>query len=140
MEEMEAGTELTIAYIELRQTEERRKAALFHTFGFVCTCSACSIDPEAIKKSDARRVAIKEIQDMISALAPRIVDPLKLVQDAKSAFALVEAEGIHGTRVDLASECLGICSLWGDVRNAHLWLDKVLELEGCSSGIWCFKY
>ncbi|GAA6006472.1 hypothetical protein JCM11491_004973 [Sporobolomyces phaffii] len=138
MVDIEAGTELTISYIEYKATRAARQLELQATFGFDCTCDACTLGREETAVSDERRLKIKAISRSTEYL--RLVDPLKLVRDVKVAFSLMEEEGILEGRADLAFECLSVCAYNGDRLNTRLWTDKTLELDRRESGIWSSMY
>eukprot|EP00933_Yihiella_yeosuensis_P003093 TRINITY_DN10547_c0_g1_i2.p1 TRINITY_DN10547_c0_g1~~TRINITY_DN10547_c0_g1_i2.p1 ORF type:complete len:377 (-),score=63.87 TRINITY_DN10547_c0_g1_i2:69-1199(-) len=62
-EEIPAGEELTISYIELRLPREERRQRLRENYGFECHCSACS-RPD-VEASDNRRTQLKRLDDEI---------------------------------------------------------------------------
>ncbi|GAA5875535.1 hypothetical protein JCM16303_000660 [Sporobolomyces ruberrimus] len=138
MEDIKAGTELTISYAEVRVPKEQRQNTLQRHFGFVCTCKACSLGPEETLESDARRVEIKATDDSPNNLSKD--DPLELVRRIKRSLALMEEEGLCGLKADLASECINLCTAYGDLENLNLWYDKALEYDRFESGIWSTKY
>jgi len=62
---IQEGEEVCISYIHVCATCEERQE-LLSNFCFVCRCSACSAEGEALVRSDARRVRLRELQQKLS--------------------------------------------------------------------------
>lgn len=66
--DIKQGDEINDCYIDLRQCRADRQAALLEFYRFTCTCSACSLETELMKKDDQVRVRAADIVDQIVAL------------------------------------------------------------------------
>jgi len=68
------GEELTISYIDSTLLREERQK-LLQTWGFNCTCAACSADKDAARRSDARLLRIAELKDELENVTSTAVTP-----------------------------------------------------------------
>lgn len=60
------GEELCIAYGNLLAPRSERRSKLATSFGFECTCAACSLSGAALEKSDARRERLGVLYDEVA--------------------------------------------------------------------------
>ncbi|KAA1066120.1 hypothetical protein PGT21_022050 [Puccinia graminis f. sp. tritici] len=66
LREIAPGEELSISYITLVQSREKRRKSLHGTYGFHCGCSQCSLSDAESEASDQRVEKIRELWDVIS--------------------------------------------------------------------------
>ncbi|KAA1095839.1 hypothetical protein PGTUg99_033503 [Puccinia graminis f. sp. tritici] len=66
LREIAPGEELSISYITLVQSREKRRKSLHGTYGFHCGCSQCSLSDAESDASDQRVEKIRELWDVIS--------------------------------------------------------------------------
>ncbi|WAQ87456.1 hypothetical protein PtA15_8A360 [Puccinia triticina] len=66
LREIAPGEELTISYIKLVQSREKRRAKLHHTYGFHCGCSQCSLSDAESAASDLRLEKLIEMWDVVA--------------------------------------------------------------------------
>ncbi|CAE7028747.1 set5 [Symbiodinium natans] len=85
--EISVGDELSIDYIDIRQSRQERQALLSRKYGFQCTCPACQ---QGDDEGDRRRQIMARIDDEIGGASPEEV--LELVQ---RLLQLYDEEGLH---------------------------------------------
>lgn len=138
MEDVKAGTELTISYGEVRTGMGLRQLALQQAFDFSCRCRSCCHSLVGCIDSDRRRAYIKQLVDSTTRL--QMTNPLLLIRNANIALNVMRQERLYQGRADLAFECFSTCCWYGDFDNAQRWIDKTLELDRVESGVWSTKY
>lgn len=108
--DIDKDEEILTSYFECWATRSDRQRQIRQRFHFDCGCSACSGPPDAA--SDARRVKIDRLGDMIPRTAPS--DPIGTFRLAKERLRLMEEEGISypiesaKTLDDAFQTCVGI--------------------------------
>ncbi|PLW14490.1 hypothetical protein PCANC_05567 [Puccinia coronata f. sp. avenae] len=66
LREIAPGEELTISYIKLVDSRAERQKSLYHSYGFHCGCSQCSISDAESRASDLRLDQIVQLWNEVS--------------------------------------------------------------------------
>ena len=99
------GEELTITYIDPVQRHQARQEVLRKSWGFNCTCSACSASSKLVAASDTRIDTIIEIQEELadrtemSQGSPKLAEKLISLLRTEQLWALVH-DGYFGVAVE----------------------------------------
>ncbi|POW13371.1 hypothetical protein PSTT_03823 [Puccinia striiformis] len=102
MREIAPGEELTISYIKLVQSREKRQKKLHGTYGFHCGCSLCSLSDAESDASDGRLDRIYELWETVAdwyssppATPADAEEIIELFHTARKYAALAVAYGAH---------------------------------------------
>ncbi|KAI9606417.1 hypothetical protein KEM48_001782 [Puccinia striiformis f. sp. tritici PST-130] len=96
MREIAPGEELTISYIKLVQSREKRQKKLHGTYGFHCGCSLCSLSDAESDASDGR---LDRIYELWETVADWYSSPPATPADAEEIIEL-----FHTERMDVVFE------------------------------------
>ncbi|KJZ75329.1 hypothetical protein HIM_05255 [Hirsutella minnesotensis 3608] len=122
------GTEITITYINPLMKRDERFDQLAHTWGFNCSCSACSLHPQISAESDSRLSQMDQIEDRLSE------NPTGSPQLAELLISMTKQERLDafmGTPYRLAAKAYcAEAQHWKTVEYARLALEYGLLDEG----------
>lgn len=116
-----AGEELSVDYIDIRQSREQRQALLSRKYGFKCTCASCQ---SADEESDRRRLSMARIDAEIGSASAEEV--LRLAQ---RLLRLYDDEGLHlqALRGRAALDACAACAKRGDAQETAAWASRAAE-------------
>jgi hypothetical protein len=83
-----AGEELTISYDKGRCQTSTLEGGV----GFDCTCDLCSLPPSELQTSDARRLEIQKLDDVIGDPARVMTKPADSLADCQSLLKVLQIE------------------------------------------------
>jgi hypothetical protein len=63
--EVQAGSELTISYLDVLASKSERKLDGMERYGFICACEVCTLPAHKLNTSDKRRKQITESQTVL---------------------------------------------------------------------------
>ncbi len=89
-----AGEEITISY-DKGGTSDARRTYLKDAFGFDCTCGTCSLPLPELQISDARRLEIQHLHDVIGDSYRVMSRPDECLADCHSLLQVLDEE-YHG--------------------------------------------
>lgn len=129
------GEELTISYIDPTQSTAERLAALKLSWGFPCSCAACTASPAPKAASDAR---IAQILSLQAILQDHSATSTATTAMADLLVSLYELEHLHGP----VSEAYALAAIeynaakdrWGALRYAYLAVESGLLYGGEKDG------
>lgn len=84
-------------YTDILKSQAERRDSLLSSHHFVCTCSWCSLPAEQLKVSDANRLGVETIINLLG-IEPLLALPLVKL---RSAQQLAEKEHLHAYKVQL---------------------------------------
>ncbi|KAH9810186.1 hypothetical protein DFH28DRAFT_903281 [Melampsora americana] len=90
--QIELGQELVIAYLDIQQPTETRRAQLRKHYGFECQCSICSLPEPSIQLSDSRLNQIERLTKTLNDWSSRSKANTSLAEDL---LRLYELEGLE---------------------------------------------
>ncbi|KAL4860602.1 hypothetical protein BDV12DRAFT_204871 [Aspergillus spectabilis] len=99
LRDINAGTEITISYLDSTPAFEERQHQLRKTFQFECKCELCSLPPAERKISDERLTKIHIIDSMIGGTVWDGTDPAATLGLLRMMLDFFEEEGIWDARV-----------------------------------------
>ncbi|CAE7619606.1 set5 [Symbiodinium sp. CCMP2456] len=119
--EVVAGEELSVDYIDVRQSREQRQALLSRKYGFKCTCASCQ---SADEESDRRRLSMARIDAEIGSASAE--EALRLAQ---RLLRLYDDEGLHlqALRGRAALDACAACAKRGDAQETAAWASRAAE-------------
>ncbi|KAI0761262.1 hypothetical protein BD413DRAFT_617143 [Trametes elegans] len=119
-----AGEELLIAYGGLCEDKETRRARLRTAFGFDCACDAYSLEGDASKRSDDRRVELAQLYDEIGRCGS---SPAAGVQKVNRVLKLLKEEGLFDVLAPpYYYDAFQFCAS-SDLKNAKAWAQKACD-------------
>lgn len=122
------GEEVTISYIDPVQKRQKRKQRLKRTWGFECSCAACTAGETAGAASDDR---VGQMLELVSELRDETRESRASPQMAELVVGLYELERLWGQVYEVyalaAVEWNGV----GDAWTATKWARRAVEF-----GIW----
>ncbi|KDQ11251.1 hypothetical protein BOTBODRAFT_463425 [Botryobasidium botryosum FD-172 SS1] len=124
------GEELCIAYSELLAPREARQAFLRHNFGFDCTCEVCSLQGDASRRSDERRVALGKLYEDIGF----IQNPRRGIKAVQRALDLLREEGLTFNREGFYYDGFQFCIAVSDIPNARKWIERAYRASVLAIG------
>ncbi|KAF8259765.1 hypothetical protein EI94DRAFT_1750632 [Lactarius quietus] len=124
-----SGEEIFITYISdfvgrrcLYGTPRRlRQAALRDAYHFTCACSACSLTEAESKKSDARRVKLNELREIIQNFTQSRLEATQLLRMVVEGVRLLKEEGYLADADDFTTYGGRFCALYSDWVSAKYW-------------------
>jgi hypothetical protein len=126
---IERGEEITVTYTDPNDIHAVRQANLEKSFGFVCCCEVCSLDPPDIVESDKRRTRIRLFREAMPLLQYKGISWLRecyeVVQLLKKEFP--GCDGIF--LAPLYTEAFKICNSKGDRARASVFADMVHRIN-----------
>ncbi|KAF3920161.1 hypothetical protein AA313_de0204011 [Arthrobotrys entomopaga] len=131
-----AGSELTISYADPEPRDTRRRK-LQDSFGFLCTCSLCSLSPSETLKSDARRVEIKTLDVEIGDGNRVLNKPADCLQACHTVSELLKQEypGCYQSLLARAYyDAFQICITHGDQARATVFAGRLYDLRELCEG------
>lgn len=130
-----AGSEITIAYIDVLQPRDKRRELLLSSYAFTCKCAHCTLSADKTAQSDARRRRI----DVTLSSAPQIWREMmddgtgklwrKMVDGLKRALTCLEPEGLEEYRGDLERYLASAYAAIGDEANFRKWAESAVLTE-----------
>ncbi|KAJ7615433.1 hypothetical protein FB45DRAFT_1008361 [Roridomyces roridus] len=132
---IEAGEEITVAYITTTCSAAERSARLEAMYNFTCSCTICSLPPLALAQSDAARAELAVFWRHSNRIPsfeawcrdPRMGDTV-LIDAHKRALDLIEHEGLQV--LDYGKHLDAIAMGYGALRNVYLfraWMWRARE-------------
>ena len=122
------GEEIFIAYISggrviYGSPRRSRQALLRAEHHFTCACSVCSLPEAESKMSDARRVKVNEIWEVMQSFIPtQGIQRLHLVlNDIVKAIHLLKEEGFLADADDFTDNAGLVCACHSDWVSAKYW-------------------
>ncbi|KAF8259770.1 hypothetical protein EI94DRAFT_1614369, partial [Lactarius quietus] len=117
------GDEIFIVYINGRNLygapRESRQDELRKVYHFTCTCSVCSLSKAESKKSDARRIKINEVWEIILKFNP--LQGTQVLNDVVEVIHLLKEEGCLEASDDFTIYAGLFCALHSDWISAKYW-------------------
>lgn len=133
------GDELTIWYVDVLESRDRRRELLKEQYFFDCTCEACELSsPELRNESDERRKALDKLRTVYEANPDNPVYPPRYSLDYfKTLLQYVETEKLEAQR-GLVMSAASIFALQKGLLREHVhWHDEAVKayklIEGCMS-------
>jgi hypothetical protein len=130
---IDAGEELTMAYVNDCFPTSQRSEHLREHFGFICQCEVCSLVGQEAVDTDARRSRVKAIIDYLST-NDEAADPIKEIELVKTARSLMQTEGLSADRTVLPRTAARLSVMWGDVVHAKEWYRLALKCQAMETG------
>ena len=146
------GEELCVSYLEshgedpsLCSSRDVRCAYLKETWGFVCSCSVCTLTGEELTKSDKRRRAIVVLDEKIEEAA---FQAMQQNADAggeslvEERLQLLKEECLNNNSERRRSmfHAFGTCTAVGRYDRARKWLEMAIDHEKLSAGTDSQRY
>ncbi|KAJ7719441.1 hypothetical protein DFH07DRAFT_761131 [Mycena maculata] len=124
---IEAGQEITVAYITPTHSRAERRARLKMMYNFSCRCEFCARPAIAVSKSDAMRAELRAFWDAVPSFEAWCLDARMpdhaLIDAHKRAILLIEAEGLqtldYGKHLDAIAMGYGALQ---DVEQFRAWM------------------
>jgi hypothetical protein len=88
----------------LANTHQIRRKYLSSQYGFTCTCEVCTLPEEQVRQSDARLVALADLEIQVSRWSDWEIDGMVAVDLLKRMWELSEEEGYWYGRGELAED------------------------------------
>jgi len=114
------GEELCISYAELLAPRAARQEFLKSNFEFGCTCEVCSLQGDAIRRSDERRVALGKLYEEIGF----IQNPRRGIKAVQKALDLLREEGLTYNEEGFHYDGFQFCVAVSDIPNARKWIER----------------
>ncbi|KAF8257877.1 hypothetical protein EI94DRAFT_1670260 [Lactarius quietus] len=130
------GEEIFVAYISSRRlygnTRRSRQGILRARYHFTCACSVCSLPEAESKKSDARRVKLNELWDIIPSFTPfQGIQRLNVIVEA---IHLLKEEGYLADADDYTNDAGLVCAFHSDWVSAKYWTGLTYRIRVAEFG------
>lgn len=114
--------------IPLQEPSEDRKALLQKNWGFTCTCPLCTAPPSQLSADDARRSALKGLEE--EAIAAIHARDLPFAKDALTRLAeSFAAEGMWPLLQDIYHVLATVCWVMGQQDEAVGYVERKLDVR-----------
>ncbi|KAH9906774.1 hypothetical protein F4778DRAFT_723317 [Xylariomycetidae sp. FL2044] len=120
--DIRAGDELSISYIDVLQTREKRQYRL-SKWGFNCTCSQCSLPANETRASDARIGAIEKLKKDMENFNETVVS----AETGAVLVALYEEERLHSYLGHAYTRAALNYALFGEYEKAQEYARTAVE-------------
>jgi hypothetical protein len=129
---IQAGAEITVAYITPTYSRAERRAKLKTMYSFSCRCEFCARSSSVTSKSDTTRSELREVWASLPSFEAWCLDgsmaDYALINIHKRAVALIEAEGLemleYGKHLDAIAMGYGaLC----DVEQFRAWTSRARD-------------
>ena len=131
-----AGEEITISY-DRGDPADSRRTILKNAFGFDCNCSLCSLPPPELQLSDARRIRIQHLDDVIGDPDRVMNRPGDCLADCHSLLQLLNEE-YHDSAVSaiarLYYDAFQISITHGDQARASVFAGRAYQSRASCEG------
>ena len=128
------GEELTLAYVMQGDSRERQEILKDH-FYFDCNCEVCSLPPKELKKSDARILRAKALDDTIGNWDSARYSLAKVIKNGRKLLSIYQEEGILDDRLpNLYWDIFQVAIMHGDLARASAFAKKYVDLKIMSEG------
>ncbi|EGE80958.1 hypothetical protein RJZ56_005916 [Blastomyces dermatitidis] len=133
--DIEAGEEITIAYVDGTELFDARQSCFGEAFGFRCACEVCAVPAEESRERDARLQEIARLDNVLGDGRRLMTKPDACLQDAYTLFRMLVDEGIAGSRIArVHNDALQISIAHSDQARAKVFAQRAYEgrvlLEG----------
>ncbi|KAH6629093.1 hypothetical protein C7974DRAFT_311449 [Boeremia exigua] len=105
MRTIQPGEEITISYVDSERNREHRMRRLENSWGFKCSCSACTAHPSLTAESDARLEQIAELVGKLndwtpsSSATPEMAEAVVSMYDQERLWAYQATAYKHAAEV-----------------------------------------
>lgn len=117
------GEEIFVAYLSSRRLygnpRRSRQEVLQARYHFTCTCSVCSLSEAEIKMSDARRVKVNKLWEIIPTFSPK--QGIQRLNVIVEAIHLLKEEGYLADADDFTNDAGIVCAYHSDWVSAKYW-------------------
>ena len=113
------GEEIFVSYICLDQIRRSRQDNLRPGYHFTCACSVCSLPEAESKQSDARRLRLKELSEIIISF--NFTKANQHLNCAVEGIRLLREEGCLGGTDDFTFLAGPICAYYSDWVSTSYW-------------------
>lgn len=127
--DIKAGDEITISY-DKGGTANTRQKHLLKGFGFQCSCALCSLPLPLLKKSDARRIEIPQLDDKIGDPSRVIQSPADCLADCRHLLEVLQEEYPNSTTsmtARLYYDAFQISIVHGDQARASIFAERAYK-------------
>ncbi|KAF1944746.1 hypothetical protein EJ02DRAFT_442323 [Clathrospora elynae] len=135
--DMKAGEEIMIPYAK-QEASFTRRALLKSSFGFDCSCSLCSLPVSELKKSEARRLRIEELDQAIGEPSRLVNAPTKALADCQEMARVIEEEFPNGSASPLEAslyyDAFQISITHGDEARASAFAERAYRARVICEG------
>lgn len=133
---IKSGAEITISY-DHGGSSSVRQAFLKESFGFICTCSGCTLPPSLIQASDNRRTLIQTLDEAIGDHLRMMSSPHESMRDCYTLLQVLEQEfdGCAGALIaKLYYDAFQISIAHGDQARASIFAERVRKARVICEG------
>ncbi|KAH8703446.1 hypothetical protein BGW36DRAFT_354868 [Talaromyces proteolyticus] len=130
------GEEITISYDHGGQSSARQEF-LKESFGFICTCSGCTLPPSSLRASDNRRTQIQILDEAIGDPFRMMTSPYESLWDCYSLLRILEQEfdSHPGALVArLYYDAFQICIAHKDQARASIFAERAYKVRVTCEG------
>ena len=135
LREIAIGEEIYVSYLSGRhvygshRTDRQNRLKIY---GFICTCTVCSLPSSEQKASDTRRVEIARIWESVPYFMPhQTADRLRAIV---RAVRLLEEESYAADADDFTNDAAAICACHADWESVRYWATKTYETRVAEFG------
>ena len=130
------GEEIFVAYISSRglygTPRRSRQAALRARYHFTCACSVCSLSEAESKMSDARRVKVNELWEIIPSFTP--MQGIQRLNVIVEAIHLLKEEGYLADADDFTNDAGLVTAFHSDWVSTKYWAGLTYHIRVAEFG------